>query len=191
MSDAREWQATAMLKRPWRVEFFERFATEIAASPIPVQRILELGSGPGFLAEHLLRKFPHPSYVALDFSAAMHQLAAERLGPLASRVDFVERSFLDSNWSHDMGRFEVVVTQQAVHELRHKCHAGDLHCEVRKVLEPGGAYLVCDHFVGEGGMSNERLYMTVAEQQSALRAAGFASVLLLMLKGGMVLHRAS
>lgn len=179
-----------MVKRPWRAEFFDRFATEVAASPVLARRVLELGSGPGFLADRLLREFPCVAYVALDFSAAMHRLAAERLGSLASRVQFLERSFRESNWSQGIGRFEVVVTNQAVHELRHKGYAVALHSEVRKVLEPGGAYLVCDHFVGEGGMSNEQLYMSVEEQQSALHSAGFANVSLLLLKGGLALHRA-
>ena len=191
MSDAREWEATAMAKRPWRTEFFDRFAAEIAASPLPVRRILELGSGPGFLADRLLREFGDVAYVALDFSSAMHQLAAERLGVMAARVQFVERSLRERDWSHGLGRFEFVVTNQAVHELRHKRYGATLHSEVRQVLESGGSYLVCDHSVGEGGMSNEQLYMSVEEQQSALRGAGFANVSLLLLKGGLALHRAT
>ena len=191
MSDAREWEATAMAKRPWRSEFFDRFAAEMAASAVPTRRILELGSGPGFLADRLLREFRHVDYVALDFSAAMHRLATERLGPRASRVQFVERSFREEDWSQGLGHFQFVVTNQAVHELRHKRHAAGLHVAVRQLLEPGGAYLVCDHFVGEGGMSNEQLYMSVEEQQAVLRGAGFANVSMLLLKGGLALHRAT
>jgi hypothetical protein len=77
-----------------------------------------------------------------------------------------------------------------VHELRHKRYAEALHSQVRHLLVPGGAYLVCDHFYGEGGMSNAQLYMTVKEQRDALRAAGFTQVDEVLLKGGLVLHRA-
>lgn len=168
MSDAREWEATALEKRPWRTEFFAQLQKEIAAHGTPCLRILELGSGPGFLAEHLLRAFSSASYVALDFSSAMHELAATRLGSAASRVEFVNRSFRDSEWSDGLGRFDCVVTHQAVHELRHKRHARSLHAAVRQILEPGCPYLVCDHFAGKGGMQNDRLYMTVTEQQQAL-----------------------
>jgi SAM-dependent methyltransferase len=191
MADAREWAATAMEQRPWRPEFFNRFASEIAAAPQPVHYILELGSGPGFLAEHLLQTLPAISYVALDFSPAMHELAEERLGPLASRVEFVQRSFREADWASDLGRFDCVVTNQAVHELRHKRYACALHAEVRKLLTPGGMYLVCDHFFGEGGLANGQLYMTVDEQRTALLDAGFTHVEQLLLKGSMVLHRAS
>lgn len=180
-----------MSKRPWRIEFFAAFAEAIDALPIRVRRVLELGSGPGFLAEHLLRALPPVSYVALDFSAAMHQLAEDRLGSLALRVEFVERNFREPTWSHGLGPFDAIVTHQAVHELRHKDYARELHAQARDRLGPGGAYFVCDHFAGEGGMTDDQLYMTVGEQHEALASAGFRKVERLLLKGGLVLHRAS
>lgn len=190
--DAKQWAESAMSKRPWRVEFFAAFADVInAASGARPCRVLELGSGPGFLAEHLLRTHAALGYVALDISAAMHELAVQRLGTLASRVQFVERSFREAAWLDGLGHFDFVVTHQAVHELRHKRRAIALHTQVRQLLVPRGAYLVCDHFFGEGGMSNDQLYMSVAEQRQALLSAGYGSVEQVMLKGGLVLHHAT
>jgi hypothetical protein len=40
-------------------------------------------------------------------------------------------------------------------------------------------------------MLNDQLYMTVAEQKSALESAGYAPVRQGLLTGGMVLHRAA
>ncbi len=191
LQDAQAWEATAMLKRSWRTKFFVEFETAIKAVMIPVNRVLELGSGPGFLAEHLLARLPSLSYVALDFSAAMHQLAAERLGILATRVQFINRNFREPAWSLGLNLFEVIVTNQAVHELRHKRYAQELHAQVKELLVPGGSYLVCDHFSGEGGMSNTELYMTIAEQRQALVNAGFGQVEQLLFKGGLVLHHAT
>lgn len=191
MHDAREWTATAMAKRPWRAEFFAEFTTAIRFSSTPVQRILELGSGPGFLAQHVLSTMPSIEYFALDFSPAMHEIATERLESLSARVQFVQRSFREPNWTHYLGLFECVATHQAVHELRHKQYAASLHAQVKSLLAPGGFYLVCDHFVGEGGMKNDQLYMTVEEQKAALASAGFSKVEQLLLKGGLVLHCAS
>jgi hypothetical protein len=71
-----------------------------------------------------------------------------------------------------------VITNQAVHELRHKRYAEELHRQVARVLRPGG-------------MANDQLYMSAAEQKFAIDAAGYASVHQLLLKGGMVLHRAT
>jgi SAM-dependent methyltransferase len=187
MSDARPWAETALARRPVRPEFFDTFAREIGRADA---RVLELGSGPGFLADHLLRLLPDLRYVALDFSPAMHQLAAERLGERAPRVTFVERSFREPAWVDGLGPFDVVVTHQAVHELRHKDYATTLHAQVRPLLAAGGRYLVCDHFLGEGGLSNAQLYMTVDEQRDALLRAGFANVEPVLVKGGLALHRA-
>jgi hypothetical protein len=53
-----------------------------------------------------------------------------------------------------------------------------------------GCYLVCDHYVGDDGMSNDALHMTVEEQRDCLKAAGFGAVTNLLAMSGLVLHRA-
>lgn len=191
LDDAREWESTAMSKRPWRVEFFQAFEQILTSISVenPI-RLLELGAGPGFLAEHLLKNVTFKEYVALDFSPAMHQLAAKRLGVLSERVSFITRSFKDAQWADDLGTFDVVVTLQAVHELRHKSYATGLHAQVRKCLVAGGSYLVCDHFSGPQGMHNNELYMSIEEQKQALEAAGFNPVKQVLVKGTLVLHHA-
>jgi len=189
IEDAREWASKAMDARPWRIDFFNTFYTELVT--VGARTVLELGSGPGFLADHLLSISPEFDYTALDFSAAMHQLATERLGDKSCRVVFVERSFREPRWGNGLGPYDAVVTNQAVHELRHKAYATALHAQVRQLLKAGGIYLVCDHFVGDGGMKNDQLYMTIDEQCDALLAAGFNMVESVLAKGGLVLHRAS
>jgi SAM-dependent methyltransferase len=190
MEDARPWAASALAKRPVRPEFFARFASAIAEALPQEARVLELGSGPGFLALHLLEALPRIRYDALDFSPAMHALARARLADAASRVRFIERSFREPDWTTGLGPYDAVVTHQAIHELRHKRHAEALHRQVRALLRPQGLYLACDHFVGEGGMTNDALYMTIDEQRHALERAGFGEVRLLLSKGGLALHQA-
>jgi len=141
--DAEEWAATAMAKRPWRADFFARFAEQVSA--LSGKRVLELGSGAGFLAEVILRSVSGVDYTLLDFSAAMHDIAIERLGELARNARFIRADFRKPDWVDGLPRFDAVVTMQAVHELRHKCRAEALHRQVRGLLAPGGAYLVCDH----------------------------------------------
>jgi 16S rRNA G1207 methylase RsmC len=189
LKDAAEWESTAMEKRPWRVEFFHVFASEIAKHSEKAD-VLELGSGPGFLAAHLLAQLPQLKLQLLDFSEAMHSLARERVGAQASSVQYLVRSFREEGWSTGLGSFDCVITNQAVHELRHKRHAAGLHRAVSTLLRPQGSYLVCDHHAGDDGMRNDQLYMTIQEQKSALLEAGFSKVDQLMAKGGLVLHRA-
>jgi predicted methyltransferase len=83
-----------------------------------------------------------------------------------------------------------VITHQSVHELRHKRHAPALHSRVLQVLRPGGLYLVCDHFAGEGGMGNTALYMSLDEQREALQGAGFVAIEALWVHQGLALHAA-
>lgn len=190
MDDARVWERSAMVKRPWRSDIFERFVMEARLMPHPVSTILELGSGPGFLADRMLAALPQASMTLLDFSDAMHRLAKKRLGSLAKRAIFVERNFKELHWMEGLGMFDCIVTNQAIHELRHKRRAVVLHAQVRDILNPGGIYLVCDHFAGEDGMQNDQLYMSVAEQRQALLTAGFREVEQIMRCSGMVVHRA-
>ena len=192
---AQEWADTALQKRPWRPQFFQRFVQEIQAitSAQPLH-IVELGSGPGFLLKELTGHLPQHHYTALDFSEAMHNLARERLGEQAQQVNFLLRDFKQDNWFQGLTDVDVVITNQAVHELRHKRHAPTLHSQVRQLLKSQGLYLVCDHFAGihngQQGMQNNELFMTVQEQQQALVAAGFFQVEPLLCQGSLMLWRA-
>jgi len=68
LADALAWEASAS-ERPGRVQMLEAFVIELQKSK--PSAILELGSGPGFLAERILNALPEVSYAALDFSAVM------------------------------------------------------------------------------------------------------------------------
>jgi SAM-dependent methyltransferase len=190
-ADAKEWAATALLKGPWREEFFRAFAAELESlRDVAGAAVLELGSGPGFLARRILASLPHVAYTALDFSPAMHALARQHLGALAARVHFLVRDFRPPGWAADLPPCHAVVTLQAVHELRHKRHAVGFYTAARTRLFPGGVLLTCDHFRGPGGKSDLALFMTLPEHEQALRAAGFSTVREIRRQGSLVLYRA-
>lgn len=190
MDAARDWAKSALEKRPWRKEFFQAIAQELRRLNLDNLSLLELGSGPGFLARHLLETFPSATYVALDFSSAMHALAREHLGALADRVRFLELDFKTSHWSAELPTFNSVVSMQAVHELRHKRHAASFYRAVRSLLETRGIFLMCDHFAGEGGMTEKALYMTPEEHEQTLLAGGFSQPRELRRDRGLILFRA-
>jgi SAM-dependent methyltransferase len=189
-TDAREWEGTAQ-SRPGRSEMFQAFTEQLRELERSSLLVLDLGSGPGFLADHLLSNIPGLKMSLLDFSLPMHELARARLGDRAFQAAFLSRSFKDPTWVYGLGLFDVVVTNQAVHELRHKRYARALHCQVKQVIAPGGIYIVCDHFCGDGGMSNDQLYMSIEEQRHALSDAGFQSVRQIRRSGTLVMHRAA
>jgi len=191
MPDASAWADSAMQKRPVRQEFFDVFVNELRLLDQKDLSILELGSGPGFLAHHILQAIAETKYTMVDFSPAMHELAKQRLGTLTQHAHFILADFKTENWALDLGTFDTVVTMQAIHELRHKRHAAKLHSSVHGLLNKGGIYLVCDHFVGSGGMTNTELYMTVEEQHIALEKAGFKNIQCVLEKDGLILYRAN
>ena len=90
-----------------------------------------------------------------------------------------------------LGLFDAVITNQSVHELRHKRHAATLHRQVRKILKANAPYLVADHYFGDDGMSNSQLFMTKDEQLAALEYAGFSNAKRIACHGTIVLHRAT
>jgi SAM-dependent methyltransferase len=186
LQEARHWARTAM-DRPFRMDMFNEFAKSFQANRF--ENALELGSGPGFLAEYLCQRIPDIALTLLDFSEAMHELARERLAQFRQPIEFLRKDFKDPDWGCGMRRYSCVVSIQAVHELRHKSFARALHEQVKDVLVDGGVYLVCDHFFGPDGMQNDQLYMTPDEQVSCMQSAGFDTEVLLR-KGSLQLIQA-
>lgn len=158
------------MSRPFRLDAFDCFAEQIAAHNI--SHALELGSGPGFLAKYLCDRNADLTLTLLDFSEAMHELARKRLAGTLDRIEFLTRDFKRHDWAQGLDKQACIISNQAVHELRHKRHAPLFFQQVASLLQPGGVFLMCDHFYGEGAMSNTALYMTPEEQLAALSDTG-------------------
>ena len=183
---ARTWIEETRIKRPYRPRFFSAFCAALASRSR--LRILELGSGPGQLAREILLHCDMHSYVALDFSPAMHEIAAEYLGELASRVTFVIRDFREPTWPDALGTFDAVVTLQAAHETRHRRHLVPLLERARTVLAPGGVLLYADHYLTpESKLPMSALAVARDDQPLALEQAGFVDVHLRYEEGTMAL----
>lgn len=181
---ARTWIEETRIKRPYRPRFFAAFCAALA--PRAKLRVLELGSGPGQLAREILIHCDVQTYAALDFSPAMHEIAAEYLGELARRVTFVTRDFREPAWPEGLGTFDAVVTLQAAHETRHKRHLVPLLERARTVLAPSGVLLYADHYLTDEtklpGLAPAR-----GDQPLALERAGFVDVELRYEEGTMAL----
>lgn len=93
-AEAAAWADAAARKRPWRPMIFDQFVTAISESRIVAPRILELGSGPGFLAQHVLERCPSVAcYTLLDFAKPMLTLSERRLVQHHARTAFVQADF--------------------------------------------------------------------------------------------------
>jgi SAM-dependent methyltransferase len=147
VQDVLAWVDDTQRKRPWRPEFFEAFASQIAQHFAGPADILELGSGPGMLAQQILGLCSVRRYVLLDFSLPMHSLARGRLTPFDSIAEYVTRDFRAENWERGLGLFDACVTMQAVHEMRHKRNVPRLLERIMATIRPGGHLWVADHYL--------------------------------------------
>ena len=175
-AQARAWVEETVRGRPYRSRFFAAFASALNEQFDKPIDILELGSGPGHLAEVILQHCAVASYVALDFSAAMHDLARARLVPFLDRVEFIERDFRIPGWGANLRNFAAVVTLQAAHETRHKRHLVSFLAAARERLTSDGTLLYCDHYMEPGSGKNPDLMLERDAQPVALLEAGFSGI---------------
>ncbi|HWA71047.1 MAG TPA: class I SAM-dependent methyltransferase [Polyangiaceae bacterium] len=190
---ATTWADAVMRKRPWRTTIFDHFVSIVGAAAEAQPRVLELGSGPGFLAEQLLTRCPAVShYTLLDFSEPMLEQSRRRLEPHRARTSFLRADFKTDAWPALLtGPFDFIVSLQAIHELRHKRHAPRLYARLPGLLAPAGEALVCDHLPEVAHTPRHRvLYMTVAENLEALSRAGLSEAKVVWSDHNMALYRA-
>lgn len=181
LQDALQWEQEANIKRPSRTQFFQFYADELVNPISDHYRVLEIASGPGFLAEVLLHRHPRLDYTALDFSEAMHYLAQQRLSCFnCNTIQFILADFKQPYWysALDAQKYDVIIIHQALHELRHKNYAKDFHRIIAThLLKENGCYAVCDHLVHpDGKMQNNELYMSRQEHLDAFAQSGFHQI---------------
>jgi ubiquinone/menaquinone biosynthesis C-methylase UbiE len=182
------WAEEADRIRPWRAAIRDHIARGVAMLPSGA-RVLELGSGPGFLAHHVLQRCPNLGrYTLVDFSEPMLALSRARLAAFPA-ASFVQASFKSEEWTTLVGgRFDCALSMQAVHELRHKRHALGLYRQVHQVLAVPGRIMICDHTPFDDSSTSTALYMTVREQQEALAEARFSNVHVELTMDSLVLY---
>jgi ubiquinone/menaquinone biosynthesis C-methylase UbiE len=185
-SEVRTWVAACEVNKPWRMPVRLRFAELIAY--LPGSNVLELGSGPGLLAECVLQYCPNVSrYTLLDFSEHMLTLSREHLIRFSS-AHFVKGDFKSEEWTSVLEPpYSAVIAMQAIHEIRHKRHVPALYRELRALLAPGGIISICDGTPKDSSLVQTSLYMTADEQVSALMNAGFSDVVVDKVFGSHVL----
>lgn len=188
-ADAKAWADAAETARPGRPQIRSAMANELRGLP-QGSRVLELGPGPGFLAEVVLAQCPNlASYTLFDFSAPMLDMSRARLARFAA-VEFVLGDFKSPGWQRALhGPYDAVISMQAVHEIRHKRHVPKLYQEIRGLLGPDGMLLVADHIPKDDSLRWTSLHMTADEQLAALSWAGFPQVQIVSAVERLVLVR--
>lgn len=145
----REWDAgtydrVSSPQQEWSAAVIERLGLR------GDETVLDAGCGSGKVTEALLAKLPRGTLIAVDGSAAMVDLARERLGP---RVEVIHADLLDLELDRQV---DVVFSNAVFHWIAD--HAA-LFERLAAVLKPGGRLEAqCG---GEGNVA--RFYATAAE----------------------------
>jgi SAM-dependent methyltransferase len=171
----KQWTESISRYRPERKRLFEVFAVEAGRIKSGALSVFELGCGPGFLAEALLKNCEIAGYTLIDFSPQMLELSRSRLKKFQDRTVFIQADFKKANWTEAVpAGFGLVVSLQAVHELRHASRIPKLYAQLHSLLRPGGTILICDH-VNSSLASGHRAahFMTVEEHLLTFKKIGF------------------
>ena len=157
--------------------------------PATVGRVLDLGTGDGYVVGIIRQVHPHVTAVAADFSPEMLERARERFAGLDD-VEVVEQN-LDDPLPASLGTFDAVVSAFAIHHVVDERKRA-LYGEVFDRLDPGGVFCNLEHvasptpelhaaFLNAIGSSPERddpsnKLVAVETQLDWLRQIGFEYV---------------
>ena len=171
----KQWADSIIRYRPERQQLFKVFAAEAARIKKAGLSVFELACGPGFLAEALLQNCPIARYTLIDFSPQMLELSRSRLARFKEQTVFIELDFKKDGWTSALpAGFDLVVSLQAVHELRHASRIPKLYAQLYSLLAPGGRILICDHVNSSlPGSHKAAHFMTVEEHLATFEKVGF------------------
>jgi SAM-dependent methyltransferase len=169
----KHWSDSITRYRPERKKLFKAFVAEAARIKKSALSVFELGCGPGFLAEALLENCNIARYTLVDFSPEMLKLSGSRLAKFIDQIVFIQADFKKENWTNAIAAgFDLIVSLQAVHELRHASRIPKLYSQLHELLVPGGKILICDHVNSPSGYRAAH-FMTVEEHLATFNKVGF------------------
>src|SRR5919199_3139015 len=135
-------------------------AAIVADSALPVQHVVDLGSGHGPYLELFLRRFPNARGTWIDYSEAMEELARESLAELGDRVTFV---VADAEKLADvqLEPADVIVSSRALHHFSPESLQGVYRACFERT-SPGGFVFNLDHVGAPGDW--EQVYRRIRDQ---------------------------
>lgn len=171
---AADW-ANRFIPTPEREQLFATMIDRLIQEDLPARHIVELGIGPGYLAERVLRSLPDVTYEGVDFSTAMMGLAQKRLAPWADRVRFTQADLLDESWIERVERpVGAVISTWALHDLGGQAQTAQVYRACARLLPPGGLLLNGDFVKPEGAeLPFEPGRFLVDQHLAYLAEAGF------------------
>src|SRR5205085_10396204 len=110
----------------------------------------------GTLGAAVLERVRDATYEGIDFWRPMLELAAERLAPFGDRARLHPYDLRDGGWMRVVRAApDVILTNQALHDLGTAEAVEETYRRVRTALSPGGLFVNAELVVPEGGTANK------------------------------------
>ncbi len=169
--------ADRFVPTPERLELFEVILSELQSRIPPHGRVVELGIGPGYLADHLLRAMPEIQYCGVDFSAPMLDIARHRLSAYSIRVVYVQADLVQDRWCLSVPKpVDAIVSTWALHDLGSQANVESVYRSCTRVLRDGGMLLNGDFIKPDAARYEyEPGRFEIAKHIEILQRVGFRS----------------
>ena len=162
---------------PDRLKLFNVILSELQSQVPPSGCLVELGIGPGYLADYLLKEMPGIHYCGVDFSGPMLDIARQRLKQHSTRVTYVQTDLVEDDWWTDIPTtVNAIVSTWALHDLGSQENVEVVYRNCAKVLRDGGMLLNGDFIKPDKAIYEyEPGRFEIAKHIEMLRRVGFAS----------------
>jgi SAM-dependent methyltransferase len=162
---------------PERMKLFKVISSELKARIPKEGCVVELGIGPGYLADHLLGELPGIRYFGVDFSGPMLDIARQRLKPHSSRIAYVQADLVKDNWWTSIPTsVHAIVSTWALHDLGSQENVEVVYKNCAQVLGDGGMLLNGDFIKPDKARYEyEPGRFEIAKHIAMLRRVGFKS----------------
>ena len=159
-----------------RLQLFDLVLAQVNRLGKDAPHVVELGTGPGYMARHILERNGKLSYEALDFSEVFLEIAHETLVDLATRVTFTNADLLDQNWPEKLSRRpDAIISTWSLHDLGGQRPVADVYARSFEALPEGGVFVNGDFIKPDGtAFDYEAGRFEVGIHLDMLRHAGFS-----------------
>ena len=167
--------ADRFVPTPERMELFNLILSELKSQAPSIGCVVELGIGPGYLADHLLSALPGIQYYGVDFSSPMLDIARQRLRSHSARIAYVQADLVKDNWWTDIPTsVNAIVSTWALHDLGSQENVEVVYKSCAQVLRDGGMLLNGDFIKPDKAIYEyESGRFEIARHIEILHRAGF------------------
>lgn len=140
--DFAEGWAERFTPTPERLSLFQTILDQILLVDFESIHIIELGIGPGYLAEFLLSRLDAVSYEGVDFSEPMLEIASNRLQAFTDRVNYTQADLTQDSWTDTLKQqAQVIVSTWALHDLFNADNILSVYQHTYNILPEKGIFL--------------------------------------------------